>query len=263
MQNKKRNRGYHYGTSGHVGAGGEDKPLRKQLEEHGKAAAVRGTFAPRVALLDKELASYEDRFATARLLKDEMIQDEKERIKADRVARAKLDLLRYRPDRSKPWDAAKNGTTYYDDRQLGYNPDLRRMLEGAPRQEGSQLDSKNLFQVMDNERFRAAVRRRKLAALTDPFQAQMIKTKLSIAGISGNRRDIVVDEGMQRRPPGGGGESAHHRTAETDYDTDMRLPPLSENNYNSTANLVNYTPNTVRMNDVASTRSFKPYQRKG
>lgn len=136
------------------------------------------------------------------------------------------------------------------------------MLEGAPRQEDGQYEGKNLFQVMDNERFRAADRRRKLAALTDPFQAQMIKTKLSIAGISGNRRDIVVDEGMQRRP-GGGGESAHHRTHDTDYDTDLRLPALSENNYNSTANLVNYTPNTVRMNDAASTRSFKPYQRKG
>lgn len=115
LQEKKRRSRYPYGTGGH-GVTEDDKPLRKQLEEQGKAAAVRATFAPRVALLEKELASYEDRFATARLLKDEMILDEKERIKADRVARAKLDLLSYRPDRSKPWDARKNETTYYDDR---------------------------------------------------------------------------------------------------------------------------------------------------
>lgn len=224
-------------------------------------------------MLDKELASYGDRFATAGLLKAEMIKDEKERIKAERVAEAKLELLKFRPGRNRdkgvPWDSSRNDATYYDDRSLGYQPEptmVRRMLEGSSKPGVDDMADKNLFEVMDNERFKAADRRRKLAALSDPFQAQMMKTKLSIAGISGNRRDLLDQLGgdvdMGKRPAGGDGQSAHDRTFHTDYDADMRLPPLSENNYNSTANLVNQAQ-VIRMNEAMSTRSFKPYQRKG
>lgn len=87
LADKKKRRGYpRHGHGSLEGEALEDRPLREQLEAQTKTAATLASYAPKVGLLEKELAAHTDRFSTARLLKAEMIMDEKERIKADRVA---------------------------------------------------------------------------------------------------------------------------------------------------------------------------------